>query len=211
MVTSMSKKSRFKGTFGRQHGKRAQTLLKFAWQHLYHIYWSLWMQLTCEKSLLDTCKTSSLLINTLSADGKYSLFNRDNLKQAIQMQLSGKQKTFSDLFSPFSESDLNFEHFQKKKMSLIGYVFPKVWTPKNLVRSMSKNSRFKGSSGKQHRKRAQILLNIGWQHLCHIYWSLRMQLTCKKSLLVTWKIARLFPNTLSGDGKYSVLNRDNLT
>ena len=127
------------------------------------------MQLTCEKSLLDTCKTSSLLINTLSGDGKYSLFNRDNLKQAIQMQLSGKQKTFSDLFSPFSESDLNFEHLQKRKMSLIGYVFPKVWTPKNLVRSMSKNSRFKGSFGKQHRKRAQILLRIGWQHLCHIY------------------------------------------
>ena len=207
----MSIKSRFKGSFKKQHGKCAQTLLKFAWQNLYHIYWSLWRQLTCKKSLLVIWKISRLFINTLSADGKYSLFNRDNLKQAIQMQLSGKQKTFSDLFSQFSESDLNFEHFQKKKMSLIAYVFPKVWTPKNLVRSMSKNSRFKGSFGKQHRKRAQILLRIGWQHLCHIYWSLWMQLTCKKSLLVTWKIARLFPNTLSADGKYSVLNRDNLT
>ena len=38
MVTSMSKKSRFKRSFGKQHGKRAQTLLKFAWQYLYHIY-----------------------------------------------------------------------------------------------------------------------------------------------------------------------------
>ena len=38
MVTSMSKKSRFKGYFGKQYGKRAQTLLKFAWQHLHHIY-----------------------------------------------------------------------------------------------------------------------------------------------------------------------------
>ena len=27
-----------------------------------------------------------LFINTLSADGKYSLFNRDNLTQPIQMQ-----------------------------------------------------------------------------------------------------------------------------
>ena len=38
MVTSMSKKSRFKGSFKKQHGKRAKTLLKFAWQQLYKIY-----------------------------------------------------------------------------------------------------------------------------------------------------------------------------
>ena len=35
MVTSMSKKSRLKGSFGKQHGKRPQTLLKFARQYLY--------------------------------------------------------------------------------------------------------------------------------------------------------------------------------
>ena len=38
MLTSMSKKSRFKGSFGKQHGQRAKTLLKVACQHLYHIY-----------------------------------------------------------------------------------------------------------------------------------------------------------------------------
>ena len=38
MVTSMSKKSCFKGSFGKQHGKLAKTLLKFGWQHLYDIY-----------------------------------------------------------------------------------------------------------------------------------------------------------------------------
>ena len=30
------------------------------------------------------------------------------------MQLSRKQKTFSDFFSAFLKSSLNFEHFQKK-------------------------------------------------------------------------------------------------
>ena len=114
MVTSMSKKSRFKGSFGKQHGKRAQTLLKFAWQHLYHIYWSLWMQLTCKKSLLVTCKILRLFPNTLSADGKYCLLNRDNLTQPIQMQLSRKEKTFSEFFFAFLKSRLNFENFQKK-------------------------------------------------------------------------------------------------
>ena len=37
MVRSMSIKSRFKRSFGKQHGKRAQTLFRFAWQNLYHI------------------------------------------------------------------------------------------------------------------------------------------------------------------------------
>ena len=34
----MSKKSRFKGPFDRQHGKRIQTLLRSREQHCYHIY-----------------------------------------------------------------------------------------------------------------------------------------------------------------------------
>ena len=114
MVTSMSKKSRFKGSFAKQHGKRAQTLLKFAWQNLYHIYWSLWRQLTFKKFLLVICKISRLFPNTLSADGKYSLFNRDNLTEPIQMQLSRKQKTFSEFFSSFLKSSLNYERFRKK-------------------------------------------------------------------------------------------------
>ena len=113
-VRSMPKKSRFKGSFKKQHGKCAQTLFKFAWQNLYHIYWSLWRQLTFKKSLLVICKISRLFPNTLSGDGKYSLFNRDNLMQPIQMQLSRKQESFSDFFSAFLKSILNFEHFLKK-------------------------------------------------------------------------------------------------
>ena len=114
-VSSMSIKSRFKRSFKKQHGKCAQTLFKFAWQNLYHIYWSLWRQLSFKKFLLVICKISRLFINTLSADGKYSLFNRDNLTQRIQMKLCRKQKTFSRFFSAFLKSNLNFEHFQKKK------------------------------------------------------------------------------------------------
>ena len=114
LVRSMFKKSRFKGSFEKQHRKCAQTLLKCQGQLLYHIYWSLWRQLTCKKSLLVTCKISRLFPNTLSADGKYFLLNRDNLTQPIQMQVSRKEKTFSQFFSPFLKSTLNFEHFQRK-------------------------------------------------------------------------------------------------
>ena len=72
------------------------------------------MQLTCKKSLLVTCKISRLFPNTLSADGKYSLLNRHNLMEPIQMQLCRKVKTFSDFFAAFLKASLNFEDFFKK-------------------------------------------------------------------------------------------------
>ena len=37
------------------------------------------------------------------------------LMPSIQMQLSKKQKTFSQLFSAFLKIRLNFEHFEKKE------------------------------------------------------------------------------------------------
>ena len=43
-------------------------------------------------SLLVTHKSLSLFVNTLTADDKYSLLNKDNLAQPIQMQLSTKKK-----------------------------------------------------------------------------------------------------------------------
>ena len=114
LVRSMPKNSRFKGSFEKEHGKCAQTLLKRQGQLLYHIYWSLWMQLTWKKSLLVICKISKLFPNTRSADAKYSLLNRDNLTQPIQMQVSRKQKTFFQFFAAFLISHLNFELFQTK-------------------------------------------------------------------------------------------------
>ena len=60
------------------------------------------------------CKISRLIPNTLSADGKYSLFNRDNLTQPIQMEVSRKEKNFSDFFTAILKPNLNFEHFLKK-------------------------------------------------------------------------------------------------
>ena len=50
----------------------------------------------------------------MTADGKYSVLNRDNLTQSIPTQLSQKQKAFYKFFVVFSKSTLNFEHLQKK-------------------------------------------------------------------------------------------------
>ena len=67
-----------------------------------------------KKSVLVRRKALELFVNTLSADDKYSLLNRDNLAQLIRTQLSQKQKPFYEFFLAFPESALNLEHFQKK-------------------------------------------------------------------------------------------------
>ena len=64
--------------------------------------------------MLVLCKFLRLLVKTLTNDEKYSLLHRENLTQPIQILLSQKQKTFSQFFSEFSKSTLNFEHFQRK-------------------------------------------------------------------------------------------------
>ena len=64
--------------------------------------------------MLVLCKFLRLLVKTLTDDEKYSLLYRENLMQPIQILSSEKRKTFSEFFSAFLKSTLNFEHFQKK-------------------------------------------------------------------------------------------------
>ena len=59
-------------------------------------------------------KALQVFVNTLTADDKYSLLNRHNLRQPIRAPLSQKHKAFSQFFLAFSKSTLNFEHVQKK-------------------------------------------------------------------------------------------------
>ena len=85
-----------------------------------------------QKSPLDTWKFFRPFLDTLTANDKYSLINKDKWMQTIQMPLSQKQNIFSWFFSSFFESALNLEHFQKK-MTLIAYAFPKLPTTKDLL------------------------------------------------------------------------------
>ena len=50
-----------------------------------------------------------MFVNIFTADDKYSLLNRDNLREPIQTQLSKKQKTFSQFAATFLKYRLNFE------------------------------------------------------------------------------------------------------
>ena len=71
--------------------------------------------------------------NTLAADDKYSRRNMQNFQQQLQTALSQKQNNFSAIFIAFIKPTLNLERFDKKKVSLLVSVFPKVLTPKEVV------------------------------------------------------------------------------
>ena len=73
------------------------------------------------------------------------------------MQLSQKPKKFSQLFFAFSKFNLSFKHFQKKD-DPHSWCFPEITESKNVVRYMSKKSRFRKPIDRQHVKRAQTLL-----------------------------------------------------
>ena len=113
VVRQMSKKSCFRRPFDKQNGKWSQTLMKSVRQHLYHIYWSLSRTLSSKKLLLVMHKILGLFVSTLPADAMYSFLNREYLMQPIHMQLSKKQKHFSEFLSGFSKYRSNFEHFEK--------------------------------------------------------------------------------------------------
>ena len=83
--------------------------------------------------MLVLCKILRLFGYSFTDDDNYFLLYRDNLTQPIQILLYQKQKTFSQFFSPFSKSTLNFEDFIKK-MTLIADVVPKLPSPKEVIR-----------------------------------------------------------------------------
>ena len=70
-----------------------------------------------------------------------SILNWDNLTQPIQMQLSQKQKYFSYFIVDFW-NEVQILNIFKKKMTLIGQIFPKLRTSENMVKSISKKFRF---------------------------------------------------------------------
>ena len=77
-------------------------------------------------------KMLRLFVNTLTDDDKYCFLYRDKLTQPIQILLSEKQQTYSQFFSAFLKSTLNFPHFQKK-ITLIADVFSKLSSPKKVI------------------------------------------------------------------------------
>ena len=86
-----------------------------------------------EKVSLNDRQISGLSFNTLAADQKHSLLNRENLMQPIGMQLSLKGKTFSQFFFGIIKMQRKFQKLSKKKITFIVDVFPKLRIHKKVV------------------------------------------------------------------------------
>ena len=56
-------------------------------------------------------------LNTLTADYKYSRWNRDDLRQQVPREISLKRKIFSGFFIAFLKFTLNLEYFETKDES----------------------------------------------------------------------------------------------
>ena len=69
-------------------------------------------------------------MNTLVADDKYSRGNVQNFQQQLPTALSQTQKILLAIFTSFLKSTSNLEPFFLKKMSVLGYVFSKLFTSK---------------------------------------------------------------------------------
>ena len=155
--------------------------------------------------LLLICQILGLFSKILAVSDKYPVLNRVKLTIPVEMQLSEKQKLFSEVFFSFLSSSLNFDFFERKD-DAHRFCISKITDCQNAVRSMSKRSRFREPMDKQDGKWVQALFKSLPQHLYHIYWSLLRPLNQKTSLLLTCQTFRLFPNMLAGNGKYPVLN-----
>ena len=59
-------------------------------------------------------KILRIFVNTLTVNDRHYLLNRDNLTEPIQIQLSQKQKNFSEFFFEFLKSILNSKYLPKK-------------------------------------------------------------------------------------------------
>ena len=71
-------------------------------------------------------------------------------------------------------------------MTFIADLFPKLRTPKDVVRYLSKKSRFKGTFDRQHGKRVQTLLRSESEPLPYLVIILKVS-EWKKSFLVRRK------------------------
>ena len=87
LVKKLSWKPRFRISFDSQHGNGYQAHEKSTWEHLYHIFWSLWEKMICKVSPLFIFEILGVFVNTLTTDDKYPVRNCESFQFPIQMQL----------------------------------------------------------------------------------------------------------------------------
>ena len=90
LISTLSKKHRFKTSFGSEHVKASQLLAKSTWECIYHVLLSFSRIIIWNMSPLVLGEILGVFVNILTADGKYPVDGLENLELPIQMQFSAK-------------------------------------------------------------------------------------------------------------------------
>ena len=117
LVEPISKNRPFRTSFDIQDVNVCQALLKSAGEQFYHIFCSLWGEMTWEIYPLLSFEILWVFVNILTAVSRYPVRDCENLQFPIQMHLSQKHKTFSQFLVSFMESPSNFKFFSQKRQS----------------------------------------------------------------------------------------------
>ena len=88
LVTPLTNQGRLKTSFESEHVKRFQKKVKSSWEHFYHIFWSLWGEISWKISPWLKFEVMVLFVNTWTADYKYPVPDCENYPFPIRVQLS---------------------------------------------------------------------------------------------------------------------------
>ena len=112
LVRTLSKRRHFRARFDSQHRKALQTLPKSWWKDFFHVFSSFSQDLICKMSPLVLGEILAVFVSTLTEHGKYSVQDCENLTLQIQIELSEKQKIFSQIWKKVFAIIVSFKMFK---------------------------------------------------------------------------------------------------
>ena len=142
-----------------------------------------------------------VLVNTLTADDKYPVWDCENLQFPIQMQLSQKRKIFLDFLFHLWNLHQILNIF-KKKMIVIANVFPKLKTVETWLDHSLKSAVSQHPLAINMLNGRKPLWNLHQSTFFRIFWSLILKMTWKISPFLNFEMLGVFVNTLTDDENY---------
>ena len=129
----MPEKPRLRTLTNSEHVKGSETLQKSARQYFFHIFWSLWKEISSKHSALVVDEILRLFVNILTPDGKYSLSVKASVKHnQVKCNYLKIKKYFLNIFLHFRNLH-KIGNSLKKNMSLRRYFSLKLETTKSGV------------------------------------------------------------------------------
>ena len=144
-VRPLTKHRRFRTSFGNQHVKGFQTLVKSSWELFYHIFSSLWEEMIWKISPWLKFEIIRVFVNTHGLAITSILFQIVGIYRSLfKCNFLKKKKRFLRFLFHLWNLHQILNIFNKKKI-VIANVFPKLRTGSDLVRPLTNKRIFKST------------------------------------------------------------------